>query len=170
MNQDEININKLKSEVLSIIEYANDEDSYMPDRIKEVKQEHNKYTKIKKEFGYSALPVNMSQISELDNTVQTFINSNNNLINKINFFCKQTEISNLDKFIQLESLLDVIKPKKGKVREKSLYMADNEINFALNKFKSTLNNMVPEHRENIEFIEKTTKKKQLTSNKQKASI
>ena len=170
MEQDQININKLKSTLLSTIEYANDSEHYMPLSIVEAQQEYKKFNNMKKEFGYSALPVDMAHITELGNKIQNYMDFNNNLHSKIKFFCNQEDISPVEKFIQLESLIEVVKPRNGKVKEKSLSMVDNEINFALNKYKSKLNNIIPEHRDKIDFIEKSLNQNNKIQNKKKASI
>ena len=53
----------------------------------------------------------------------------------------------------MESLSEVLKVKGNTIREKSIFQANQEMNFALNKQKQTLNVNLPEDKELIGKIE-----------------
>tara|TARA_Y100000588_G_scaffold14934_2_gene15947 strand:- start:15816 stop:16331 length:516 start_codon:yes stop_codon:yes gene_type:complete len=171
MTQNEILFKKLKGSVLAIADYSTDPNAYMPETVKRDYLELKEMESLKKEFGYNALPSSgLSTITKLKERIDTFNENVNSLIDKINLF-SNLDIDINNKITQMESLSEVLKIKGNTVREKSIFQANQEMNFALNKQKQTLNANLPKDKELIGKIENLLETKNNSpKNTKKASI
>ena len=158
MKQNEILYKKLKDSVIAILEYSTDPNVYMPESVKKDYQELKEMENLKKEFGYNALPSGLSSITVLSSRIENFNNSVDSLIQKINLF-NELNININNKITQMESLSELLKVKNNSIKEKSIFQANQEVSFALNKHKQTLNLNFPEDKELINKIDSVLENK-----------
>lgn len=138
MTKNENLFDKLKNSVLAIAEYSTEQSVYMPETVKKDYKELKEMEKLKKDFGYSALPNGLSTINSLSDRIENFNNNVKSLINKIELF-STLDIDINNKITQMESLSEVLKVRNNSVKEKSIFQANQEMSFVLNKHKETLN-------------------------------
>lgn len=172
MTKNENLFNKLKSSVLAIAEYSTEQSAYMPETVKKDYNELKEMEKLKKDFGYSALPNGLSSINSLSERIENFNDNVKSLIDKIELF-SNLDIDINNKITQMESLSEVLKVRNNSVKEKSILQANQEISFVLNKHKEILNTNSIEDKSLINKIDELLENKNKNNspkNIKKASI
>lgn len=140
-------LKEIKDRVLAKLDYAKGEHDYMPERLKTIYEEVKEFDKNYKEFGYATMGSGIQANKEKKQELENFVNSVSSIEEKINIYLEFSDNADFKKFIDLESIDEILKVKNNQITEKRIKQADTEMGFHLHSMKSKLSTMIPKEKE-----------------------